>query len=220
MNAPAIGVLALQGDVREHRRVLGSLGVHTVEVRRAADLDRVAGLVIPGGESTAMSVLLGSSDLLDPLRARLAAGMPTLGTCAGMILLAAEVIDGRTDQQRLGGASTSRVRRNAFGRQVDSFETDLDRRQGWTGPPSARRLHTGSAWWSGPVPVSRCSPRCGGRDGVAIARWSAARASVLVAAFHPELSGDTRLHQLFLDVVAAAPAATLTAPVGVDQAGP
>ncbi|MCU4184861.1 pyridoxal 5'-phosphate synthase glutaminase subunit PdxT [Acidiferrimicrobium sp. IK] len=200
MNAPTIGVLALQGDVREHIRVIGDLGARALEVRRAADLAQVDGLIIPGGESTAISVLLGSSDVLEPLRRRLAEGMPTLGTCAGMILLAAEVIDGRPDQERLAALDIT-VRRNAFGRQVDSFETDLDI-AGLDGPP----LH--AVFIRAPL-VERVGPgvevlaRVAGRDGAArpvVCR----QGPVLVAAFHPELAGDTRLHQLFLDVVAQA----------------
>src|ERR1044071_1261491 len=122
---PVIGVLALQGDVREHVAALTACGVRAVPVRRAAELDAVDALVLPGGESTTMSRLLGTFELLAPLRARIAAGMPTYGSCAGMILLAGEVLDGRPDQQQLGGLDVV-VRRNAFGRQVDSFETDLD----------------------------------------------------------------------------------------------
>ena len=117
-------MLALQGDVREHIRVLAELGAASVEVRTDADLDAVDALVLPGGESTTMSVLLDSSGLLEPLRKRLGAGMPAFGTCAGMILLASEIVDGRPDQHRLSAIDIG-VRRNAFGRQIDSFETDL-----------------------------------------------------------------------------------------------
>jgi 5'-phosphate synthase pdxT subunit len=157
----------------------------------------VDGLVIPGGESTAISVLLGSSDLLDPLRARLASGMPTLGTCAGMILLAADVLDGRPDQQRLAAIDIA-VRRNAFGRQVDSFETDLEV-AGIDGPP----LH--AVFIRAPL-VERTGPgvevlaAVRGHDGVdrpVVCR----EGRVLVAAFHPELSGDHRLHALLLDML-------------------
>ncbi len=207
MNAPTIGVLALQGDVREHRRMLAGLGATTVEVRRPADLSCVDGLVIPGGESTAISVLLGTSGLLPPLRARLAAGMPTLGTCAGMILLAGEVVDGRPDQERLAAVDIT-VRRNAFGRQVDSFETDLDVR-GIEGPP----LH--AVFIRAPL-VERVGhevevlAEVPGRDGVrrpVVCR----QGPVLVAAFHPELSGDARLHRRFLGLVGGAEAANAAA---------
>lgn len=197
MAAPAIGVLALQGDVREHCRTLADLGANPSEVRRAAELAKVEGLVIPGGESTAMSVLLGSSDLLAPLRHRLQQGMPTLGTCAGMILLATEVVDGRADQERLAAIDIT-VRRNAFGRQVDSFETDLDI-SGVDGPP----LH--AVFIRAPL-VERAGPgvevlaEVAARDGVSrpvVCR----QGHVIVAAFHPELSGDGRLHRLLLDLV-------------------
>ncbi|HEY0509893.1 MAG TPA: pyridoxal 5'-phosphate synthase glutaminase subunit PdxT, partial [Blastococcus sp.] len=131
---PVIGVLALQGDVREHLAAVTACGaVRAVPVRRPAELDAVDALVIPGGESTTMSRLLQVFELLEPLRARIAAGMPAYGSCAGMILLAREVLDGRPDQQQLGGLDVV-VRRNAFGRQVDSFETDL-RFEGLPGPP-------------------------------------------------------------------------------------
>lgn len=177
--------------------MLGALGVATVEVRRPADLEQVDGLVIPGGESTAISKLLVSSKLLEPLRARLSEGMATLGTCAGMILLAADVIDGRSDQERLAALDIT-VRRNAFGRQVDSFETDLELR-GVDGPT----LH--AVFIRAPL-VERVGPGVEvlaellGRDGVArpvVCR----QGPVLVTAFHPELSGDTRLHRLLLDAV-------------------
>ena len=122
--SPVIGVLALQGDVREHVAAVSSCGLRAVPVRRPAELDAVDALIIPGGESTTMSRLLETFDLLDPLRKRIAAGMPAYGSCAGMILLASEILDGRPDQQQLGGLDVV-VRRNAFGRQVDSFEADL-----------------------------------------------------------------------------------------------
>ena len=201
MPAPTIGVLALQGDVREHRRVLVDLGAAVVEVRRPADLAGVDGLVIPGGESTTISVLLGTSGLLEPLRDRLAAGLQALGTCAGMILLAAEVVDGRPDQQRLAALDIT-VRRNAFGRQVDSFETDLDI-AGVEGAP----LH--AVFIRAPL-VERAGEgvevlaEVEGRDGVGrpvVCR----QGSVVAAAFHPELSGDDRLHRLFLGVVEDGP---------------
>ena len=122
---PTVGVLALQGDVREHLAALREQGADAVAVRRPEELSAVDGLVLPGGESTTMSRLLVTFELLEPLRARIAEGMPAYGSCAGMILLAREVLDGRPDQEQLGGLDVV-VRRNAFGRQVDSFETDLD----------------------------------------------------------------------------------------------
>jgi 5'-phosphate synthase pdxT subunit len=123
--AGPVGVLALQGDFREHVSLLERIGASVREVRLPADLARVSALVIPGGESTTISVLLGTSGLLAPLRARLGAGMPAFGTCAGMILLASEILDGRPDQHQLGAIDIS-VRRNAFGRQRDSFEAELN----------------------------------------------------------------------------------------------
>ena len=125
MAAPLIGVLALQGDVREHLAALRAADAEAIAVRRPEELAGVHGLVLPGGESTTMSRLLETFELLDPLRARLAEGMPAYGSCAGMILLAKELRDGRPDQQQLGALDVV-VRRNAFGRQVDSFEADLD----------------------------------------------------------------------------------------------
>ena len=119
-----IGVLAVQGDIREHLRVLESLGARATGVRRPRELDDVEALVIPGGESTTMDKLVRAFDLQEPLRKRLADGMPAYGSCAGMIMLADRIADARPDQQTLGGLDIT-VRRNAFGRQVDSFEEDL-----------------------------------------------------------------------------------------------
>jgi 5'-phosphate synthase pdxT subunit len=122
---PTIGVFALQGDVREHLRMLAHLGVRGISVRRPAELDACDGLVIPGGESTTMAKLARTFDLFEPLRQRIKGGLPTLGTCAGMIMLADRIEDGAPDQETLGGLDVT-VRRNAFGRQVDSFEGDLE----------------------------------------------------------------------------------------------
>jgi 5'-phosphate synthase pdxT subunit len=188
-----VGVLALQGDVREHARSLAELGVEPVEVRIPADLDAVGALILPGGESTTMSLLLGSSGLLGPLEQRLADGMPAFGTCAGMILLAHEVTDGRPDQRALSAIDIG-VRRNAFGRQVDSFETDLAV-SGLDGPFHAVFIRAPVVEWVGPE-VEVLS-EVTGRDG--ISRPVLCRQGpVLVAAFHPELSGDVRLHREFL----------------------
>ncbi|HET8588776.1 MAG TPA: pyridoxal 5'-phosphate synthase glutaminase subunit PdxT, partial [Nakamurella sp.] len=122
--APTVGVLALQGDFREHLRVLDSLGARAVPVRRPAELSVIDGIVIPGGESTTMSRLLDTLELREPLQQRLHDGLPAFGSCAGMIMLATRILDGRPDQRPLGAIDIT-VRRNAFGRQVDSFETDL-----------------------------------------------------------------------------------------------
>ena len=151
-----IGVLALQGDVREHVAALSACGLRAVPVRRPAELDAVDALVIPGGESTTMSRLLETFELLDPVRKRLADGMPAYGACAGMILLASEILDGRPDQRQLGGLDVV-VRRNAFGRQVDSFEADLDV-AGVARRPGARRVHPGAVGRVGRRTASRCSP--------------------------------------------------------------
>lgn len=192
--SPTVGVLALQGDVRNHLGILARLGVPGREVRTPADLDSVDGLIIPGGESTAISRLLNTSGLVDPLRKRLADGMPTFGTCAGMILLARDVLDGRPDQVQLDAIDIG-VRRNAFGRQVDSFETDLDV-TGLDGAP-LHAVFIRAPWVE----------RTGAGVEVLASVTTPAEASlpvvcrqgpVLVAAFHPELAGDGRLHELFL----------------------
>ena len=206
-----IGVLALQGDVREHVAALTACGVRAVPVRRRVELDGVDAMVLPGGESTTMSRLLTTFELLKPLRARIAAGMPTYGSCAGMILLAREVLDGRPDQQQLGGLDVV-VRRNAFGRQVDSFETDL-RFDGLVGGP-VRAVFIRAPWVeeTGPgVQVLATVPRltvAGSDTGPAAGRPVAVRQGpVLATAFHPELTGDLRVHALFCDLVRARSAA-------------
>ncbi|HET6966407.1 MAG TPA: pyridoxal 5'-phosphate synthase glutaminase subunit PdxT [Acidimicrobiales bacterium] len=189
-----IGILALQGDVREHAEALRALDVEPVAVRTPADLESVDMIVIPGGESTAISLLLEKSGLIDPLRDRLDAGMPAFGTCAGMILLADEIRDGRPDQHQLGAIDIT-VRRNAFGRQIQSFETDLEV-EGLDRPfhavfiraPAVERVGDG-------VEVLASVQAADGGERAVLCR----RGPILVAAFHPELSGDPRLHQLFLD---------------------
>lgn len=192
-----VGVLALQGDVREHTRVLERLGASPLEVRVPADLDQVSALVIPGGESTTMSVLLETSGLLAPLGERLRGGMPAFGTCAGMILLAAEVTDGRPDQHRLAVIDIS-VRRNAFGRQIASFETDLDV-VGLDAPLHAVfiRAPVVDRAGAGVEVLAEVDTPSGRRPVVC------RQGPVLVASFHPELVGDDRLHRLFMDIVLA-----------------
>jgi 5'-phosphate synthase pdxT subunit len=184
-----VGILALQGAVREHAQVLTELGADPVEVRAPEHLAAVDAIVMPGGESTTMSMLLESSELFDPLGERLRAGLPALGTCAGLILLAAEVTDGRPDQRSFGVLDVT-VRRNAFGRQLDSFEADLDV-AGLAGGPFP------AVFIRAPV-VERA-----GNDVDVLATVDGApvlcrQGPVLAAAFHPELSGDLRLHQLFV----------------------
>ncbi|TQM04158.1 5'-phosphate synthase pdxT subunit [Pseudonocardia kunmingensis] len=201
-----IGVLALQGDVREHVSALTACGdVRAVAVRRASELDAVDALVIPGGESTTMSRLLQTFDLLDPLRKRIVDGMPAYGSCAGMILLASEVLDGRPDQQQLGGLDVV-VRRNAFGRQVDSFETDLPFSGLVDGPVRAVFIRAPWVESVGPgVEVLATVPErtvSGAHAGAAAGRAVAVRqGSVIATSFHPELTGDLRVHGLFCDLV-------------------
>jgi 5'-phosphate synthase pdxT subunit len=203
---PRVGILALQGAVREHAEALASLGVESVTVRVPADLAGVDMMILPGGESTAMSLLLGSSGLLQPVAERLRAGMPAFGTCAGMILLAEEVFDGRPDQHQLAAIDIS-VRRNAFGRQIDSFETDLDV-AGLDDPFHAVFIRAPIVERAGPgVEVLASVEGSDGRTRPVLCRTG----QILVSAFHPELSGDHRLHRLFLEgayrpePVAAAP---------------
>lgn len=194
MSGPVrVGVLALQGDVREHGLALAELGAAPVEVRSPADLAGVDALVLPGGESTTVSLLLESSGLLDPVRARLAEGMPAFGTCAGMILLAGEVCGGRPGQQQLGAIDIS-VRRNAFGSQVDSFETDLEICGVPGGPVHAVFIRAPVVERAGPGVEVLATLEVAGRPRPVVCR----QGPVLVAAFHPELSGDGRLHEAFL----------------------
>jgi len=201
---PLIGVLALQGDVREHGRALEASGADFVPVRREAELSKVDGLVIPGGESTTISRLLDTFELLEPLRERIEGGMPAYGSCAGMILLAREVLDGRADQHQLGGLDIT-VRRNAFGRQVDSFEEDLDVAGVAGGPVHAVFIRAPWVEEASPeVEVLARVPDVPGA-GAAAGRIVAVRqGSMLATAFHPELTGDMRVHRLFVEMVRAA----------------
>ncbi|QJY50853.1 pyridoxal 5'-phosphate synthase glutaminase subunit PdxT [Pseudonocardia broussonetiae] len=208
---PVIGVLALQGDVREHLAAVTACGARAVAVRRPSELDAVDAIVLPGGESTTMSRLLTTFELLDPLRKRIASGMPTYGSCAGMILLARDVLDGRPDQEQLGGLDVV-VRRNAFGRQVDSFEIDLDV-DGVPGAP-VRAVFIRAPWVESAgdgVEVLATVPErtvAGRGTGDAAGRVVAVRqGSVLATAFHPELTGDHRVHAAFCKMVTASTAA-------------
>ena len=194
MSAPRIGVLALQGDTREHLAALREAGAESMPVRRRDELEAVDGLVIPGGESTTMSHLLLDLDLLEPLRGRLADGLPAYGACAGMILLASEILDagaGGREALPLRGIDMT-VRRNAFGRQVDSFEGDIAF-AGLDGP--VRAVFIRAPW------VERAG------DGVQVLARAAGhtvavrQGAVLATAFHPEMTGDRRIHQLFVDIV-------------------
>lgn len=200
---PVIGVLALQGDVREHVAALADCDVQVRPVRRVEELDGLHGIVLPGGESTTMSRLLESFELLEPLRARIAAGLPAYGSCAGMIMLATNVLDGRPDQHQLGGIDMI-VRRNAFGRQVDSFEENLDF-TGIDGDP-LHAVFIRAPWVesvSPEVEVLAVIPEVPD-TGAAAGRIVAVRQqSVLATAFHPELTGDGRVHRLFTQMVRA-----------------
>jgi 5'-phosphate synthase pdxT subunit len=184
-----VGVLALQGAFARHATCLDALGADPVLVRTPAQLASVDALVMPGGESTTMSMLLESSELFDPLAERLAAGLPVLGTCAGMILLGAEVLDGRPDQ-RCFGAIDIAVRRNAFGRQVDSFEADLVLADDPGAPFHAVFIRA-------PV-VERAGADVEVLAVVEDRPVLCRQGAVTVAAFHPELSDDLRIHDRFL----------------------
>lgn len=192
--APTVGVLALQGDVLEHLRALRHVGANATRVRRVEDLDAIDGLVIPGGESTTIGRLLEITGMFEPLRTRIATGLPVFGTCAGLILLSRELAQDRP-QPLLGGLDVV-TRRNAFGRQVDSFETDIDV-VGLDGGP----LH--AVFIRAPWIEER-------GDGVEVLAEVNGRAvlvsegHVLGAAFHPELGGDSRLHRLFVERIEVA----------------
>lgn len=197
---PVIGVLALQGDVREHRAALEASGARTVAVRRERELDQVDGLVLPGGESTTIEKLLRVFDLFDPVQQALRAGLPAYGSCAGMILLAERLAGGAEGQSTLGGLDVT-VRRNAFGRQVDSFETDLvvdgveDSR---TDPVHAVFIR--APWVEEAGPGVQVLARVG--SGEAAGRIVAVRErDVMATSFHPEITGDLRLHRLFVQIV-------------------
>jgi 5'-phosphate synthase pdxT subunit len=195
---PTIGVFALQGDVREHLHALDRLGARALAVRRPAELQRCDGLVIPGGESTTMAKLARTFELFEPLQKQIQQGMPTFGTCAGMIMLADRVEDGTADQETLGGLDVT-VRRNAFGRQVDSFETDLDV-AGIADPLHAVFIR--APWVERVGPEVEVLARVG--EGEATGRIVAVRqGSLLATSFHPEVGDDDRVHRLFLDLVRA-----------------
>ncbi|NHP12877.1 pyridoxal 5'-phosphate synthase glutaminase subunit PdxT [Rhodococcus sp. IC4_135] len=199
MTRPLIGVLALQGDVREHLAALDDSGADAVGVRRPEELDKVDGIVIPGGESTTMSRLLQVFELLEPLRERLRGGLPAYGSCAGMILLASEVLDTRPDAEHLGAIDMT-VRRNAFGRQVDSFESDLEF-EGIIGDP-IRAVFIRAPWVERVGPGVEVLAQVPAAAGEAAGRIVAVRqGSVIATSFHPEVTGDRRVHELFVDLV-------------------
>jgi 5'-phosphate synthase pdxT subunit len=197
VNAPRIGVLALQGDVREHVAALRAQGAEAVPVRRPEELAGVDGLVLPGGESTTIVKLSARFGLLEPLRAAVRSGLPVYGSCAGMILLADRILDAPDDQETIGGLDVT-VRRNAFGRQVDSFESDIAF-EGLDGGP-VHAVFIRAPW----VEKAGHGVKVLGRvvGGAADGRIVAVRQANLVAtSFHPELTGDRRVHALFVDLV-------------------
>jgi pyridoxal 5'-phosphate synthase pdxT subunit len=194
---PLIGVLALQGDVREHLAVLRGGGAAAIPVRRAEELDRVDGLVIPGGESTTMIKLAARFGLLEPLRSAVRGGLPAYGSCAGMIMLADRLLDAPPDQTTIGGLDVT-VRRNAFGRQVDSFESEIHL-DGLAGEP-VHAVFIRAPWVEEAGEGVEVLGRVVG--GPADGRIVAVRQGSLVAtSFHPELTGDRRVHALFVDIV-------------------
>ena len=204
MSRPRVGVLALQGDVVEHERALVAAGAEPVRVRRLSELESVAGLILPGGESTTIGKLLVAFDLLEPLQERVATGFPVFGSCAGMILLADTVIDGTADQVSIGGMDIS-VRRNAFGRQVESFERTLDVVGIDGGPLTAVFIR---APW-----VERIGPDVEVLATVEGHPVAVRQGRMLATSFHPEVTDDNRMHALFVDMAAfpSAPASGLSA---------
>jgi pyridoxal 5'-phosphate synthase pdxT subunit len=192
--APVVGVLALQGDVVEHMRALRAVGASPVSVRRPDELDRVEGLIIPGGESTTIWKLIDVFGLAEQLRKRISGGLPVFGSCAGLIMLADRLPDPASGQQTLGGIDMT-VRRNAFGRQTDSFERDLFI-EGLPGPPY-RAVFIRAPWVEevGPdVEVLATDP---GTSKIVAVRQGRA----LATSFHPELTPDWRIHEMFVDMV-------------------
>jgi len=195
--APRVGVLALQGDVREHISALRDSGADAIAVGDADELSSVDGLVIPGGESTTMSKLALRDGLMEPLREARATGLPMYGSCAGMIMLADRIHDGRSDQETIGGLDID-VRRNAFGRQVDSFETDL--RIPALGDTPFPGVFIRAPWVEAVGLEVQVLGRIeeGERAGTIVA---VEHAGLLATSFHPELTGDTRVHAYFVEMV-------------------
>lgn len=196
--APRIGVLAIQGDVREHMRALELAGADPVPVGDARGLAGVQGLVIPGGESTTMSKISVRDGLIGPLREARAAGMPMYGSCAGMIMLADRVLDARPDQEFIGGIDIT-VRRNAFGRQVDSFEADIRLESLESGQPLVA-VFIRAPWVESVGPEVEVLGRLPG-DGTPDTIVAVRQGPLMATAFHPELTGDLRVHALFAGMV-------------------
>jgi len=198
-DSPRVGVLALQGDVREHAAMLRGLGADVELVRRPAELDRVDGLVIPGGESTTIDKLSRLFGLAEPIRSRIADGMPVFGTCAGLIMLADRLEDAPADQRTFGGLDVT-VRRNAFGGQNESFEIDLDM-------PTVADRPVHAVFIRGPV-VSSVGPAANVLAALPDGRVVAVeQGSLLGISFHPEVAGETGMHAHFLERVRAAASA-------------
>ena len=195
---PRIGVLALQGDFREHATCLKDAGAVSVSlVKTPQDLQTVDALVIPGGESTAMSKLAIAFEILEPIRKRITDGMPVYGSCAGLIMLASKIIDGRDDQQTFGGLDIT-VRRNAFGRQVDSFEADLHAPE--IGSENVRAVFIRAPWveeFSDNVEVL-ARIESGEHKGAVVA---VKQGNIVATSFHPELTNDLRFHKYFINLV-------------------
>jgi 5'-phosphate synthase pdxT subunit len=192
---PRVGVLALQGDVREQARALEASGAHAVPVRRPAELASVDALVLPGGESTAIVKLARAFDLLEPLRAAIADGLPVYGACAGMILLSDRIDDAGSPIEETFGGIDMTVRRNAFGRQVDSFEEDVEI-DGIGGPPF-RAVFIRAPWVTEVGPAAMPIGRVPGAGRIVAVR----QGPLLATSFHPELTGDGRIHAYFCDMV-------------------
>ena len=184
-----VGVLALQGAFAAHSECLASIGIATREVRTPADLAAVDALMMPGGESSTMSQLLESSQLFDAISIRIAAGMAVFGTCAGMILLSTEILDGRSDQRSFGAIDIS-VRRNAFGRQVDSFEKNLTTPAGDFNGVFIRAPR-----------IERVGPDVEVLASIDNEAVFVRQGAVMACSFHPELAGDARLHQFFVSII-------------------
>jgi 5'-phosphate synthase pdxT subunit len=197
--SPVIGVLALQGDFREHLAALAECDVIARPVRRPGEVAEIDALVIPGGESTTMSKLAQEFGVFEPIRERLRAGMPAYGTCAGMIMLADEVLDGRPDQRSFGGLALQ-VRRNAFGRQVDSFETPVEISGIEDGPVTAVFIR--APWVEKVIGDVEVLGQVG--DGPEARIVAVRQGNLLATSFHPELTGDLRLHRYFVELVRAA----------------
>ena len=195
---PVIGVLALQGDVREHLATLPDLGVEAVPVRRPEELAAVDALVVPGGESTTMAKLAARSGLLEPLRAAVAAGLPVYGSCAGMIMLADRLLDAPADQTTVGGLDVT-VRRNAFGRQVDSFESQVEI-EGLAGGP-VHAVFIRAPW------VEEAGPGVELLASVDDHPVMVRQGRLLATSFHPELTGDLRVHRYFVEEIVSPAAA-------------